>query len=113
MVEPRRRRPQPHRPSAIANPDNEVFISAASVWEIAIKSQHGKLEFSGRLGEATTQCGFTALPITANHAEAAAELPWPHPDPFDRRIVAQAQTEHLTLTQADSKIRKFPTISHL
>ncbi|MSP59985.1 MAG: type II toxin-antitoxin system VapC family toxin [Myxococcales bacterium] len=80
---------------------DEVFVSAASAWEIAIKSGLGKIVVKAPLGEAILDYGFTALPITFGHADAVRGLPLHHRDPFDRLLIAQAQTESLTVVSRD------------
>ena len=83
--------------SAISDPGNTIFVSAASVWEIAIKQKRGKLRFSGSPVATITKYGFEPLPISPGHAEHAGDLPLLHSDPFDRMLVAQAQLDSLTL----------------
>ena len=85
--------------------DNELFFSAASAWEIAIKHALGKLTipeppdlFVPRL---MTQLGITPLPVLHRHALHVATLPPRHRDPFDRLLVAQAQLEDLPILTAD------------
>jgi len=82
----------------IADTQNELLVSAASAWEIAIKHRLGKLrkvadlvsDFSSRMERE----GFQLLPISAEHAIRAGLLPVPHKDPFDRMLIAQAQAEN-------------------
>lgn len=93
--------------SAIADPDNNVFVSAASVWEIAIKQKARRLSFAGSPAEAIGRNGFLPLPILPLHAERAAALPPLHQDPFDRMLVAQAQMASLTLITADERITAY------
>jgi PIN domain nuclease of toxin-antitoxin system len=88
----------------IADPANEIFVSAASVWEIGIKRAIGKLGFAQRIVEAILAHRFLLLPITGEHAEHAAELPRHHADPFDRLLVAQAYIERMILGTQDLKI---------
>ena len=87
--------------NAIADPDNEVFVSAASAWEIATKHRLGKLPMAGPLATDTSQVlssnGFNELAITVGEGQAAGRLPGPHRDPFDRMLIAQALAEGLTL----------------
>jgi PIN domain nuclease of toxin-antitoxin system len=97
---------------AIASPQNQVFISAVTVWEIAIKRSLGKLIFGHGLGKAIEDHGFTALPITVEQAEWAGSLPQLHRDPFDRLLVAQAQLEGLVLVTVDDQILKY-AVPHL
>lgn len=82
---------------AIADGLNDVFVSAASAWELAIKAALGKLQAPDDLETALAEAGFTALPITVRHALGVRELPDVHQDPFDRILVAQARVEGLTL----------------
>jgi PIN domain nuclease of toxin-antitoxin system len=98
---------------AIANPDNNIFVSAASVWEIAIKHRKGKLRFAGSPTAAIAQNGFLGLPVEISEAELAGSLDWNHPDPFDRVIVAQAQTHSLVLVHADAIIAGYKSVSQL
>jgi len=97
---------------AIADPANEIFISAASVWEIGIKRAIGKLGFAQRIVQAILAHRFQLLPITGEHAEHAAELPRHHADPFDRLLVAQVYLERMVLGSQDLKIRPYgvPTL---
>ena len=76
--------------SVIADPANEILVSAASVWELAMKRAAGKLDIVADLAAAIEAAGFIGLPITLADAEAAAALPLRHKDPFDRMLVAQA-----------------------
>lgn len=98
--------------AAVASPLNEVFVSAVSVWEIAIKRGLGKLDFIGGLGKAIAGHGFTPLPITVEQAEWAGSLPQLHRDPFDRLLVAQAQLEGLVLVTVDDQILRY-AVPHL
>jgi PIN domain nuclease of toxin-antitoxin system len=86
---------------AIRQPDNEVLVSAASVWEAEIKASAGKLLLKADLETELAQHGFGPLAITVGHAVTAARLPRHHADPFDRMLVAQAQLESLTLVTRD------------
>lgn len=91
----------------IADPANEVFVSAASGWEAAIKAVLGKLELPGPLDAVVEEEGFTHLPISFFHGEQAGSLPPHHRDPFDRMLVAQAQAEGLTVVTADPDIAAY------
>jgi PIN domain nuclease of toxin-antitoxin system len=86
---------------AIEHPENRVFVSAPTVWEIAIKRSLGKLAFSGALSAAVVANRFVDLPIAAQHAEHAAALPPHHRDPFDRILIAQALLERHTIVTHD------------
>jgi len=79
-----------------------VYISAASVWEISIKKLAGKLTFDFDIARNIENEGFMELPISAAHADVVGSLPLHHKDPFDRLLVAQAQSEGLTLIPAES-----------
>lgn len=86
---------------------DEVFVSAASVWEIEIKRAKGKLTSPADLRWRLAQSGFQELMISGKHAEEAARLPDHHSDPFDRMLVAQARIENLTLMTADDQIPRY------
>jgi PIN domain nuclease of toxin-antitoxin system len=98
--------------SAIASPQNEVYVSAATVWEIAIKRASGKLIFMQPVGKSIEGYGFSSIPITVEHAERAGGLPQLHRDPFDRLLVAQAQLEGLVLVTVDDQILRY-SVPHL
>jgi PIN domain nuclease of toxin-antitoxin system len=98
---------------AIASQRNRVFVSAASVWEISIKSAKGKLRFTGSPAEAVLQNGFLPLAIESQEAEVAGTLDWGHADPFDRVLVAQAMTRGMTLIHADNIIADFRSVAQL
>jgi PIN domain nuclease of toxin-antitoxin system len=87
--------------TAIGALENTVVVSAASIWEAAIKVQIGKLELEVDLATGSVEHGFEPLPITFAHAAAAGRLPPHHGDPFDRMLIAQAQLEGLTLVTRD------------
>jgi PIN domain nuclease of toxin-antitoxin system len=105
------RLPDAHR-MAIESALNEVFVSAATVWEIAIKRSAGKLIFRMSVAKAIEQHRFTPLPITVDHAENSGNLPQLHRDPFDRLLVAQAQLEGLILVTVDDQILRYQ-VPHL
>ena len=91
--------------SAVSAPDEDVVVSAAAVWEIAIKKAAGRLDAPDDLLEVLATNDFQTLEMTAPHAMLAAGLPPHHADPFDRMMIAQARKEDLTLVSAD---RRFP-----
>ena len=91
---------------AIAGADS-VLVSAASLWEIAIKAQLGKLQASLDLVFDLSADGFRELPIRGIHARIASEFPPHHKDPFDRMLAAQAQVEELTLVTSDDVFAKY------
>jgi PIN domain nuclease of toxin-antitoxin system len=84
-----------------------IYVSAATIWEVAIKQAIGKLPEPARLPERIQESGFRPLPISADHAIVAARLPMIHRDPFDRMLVAQAQVEELALVTRDENCRKY------
>lgn len=84
-----------------------VYVSSASVWELAIKAAAGKLRAPGDLEAQLRESRFTELPITIRHAVAAAKLPRFHADPFDRMLVAQAAIESLTLLTSDKRLADY------
>jgi PIN domain nuclease of toxin-antitoxin system len=94
--------------SAIADERNDVFVSAASAWEIATKHRTGRLSgasaVAAGLEKAIADQGFVGLPISLRHGQVAGALPGPHRDPFDRMLIAQAMLENLVLV---SKERPF------
>jgi len=88
----------------------EIFVSAASIWEISIKSALGKLAAnSTEVLSVIEPAGFSLLPITGEHAAKAAELPPLHKDPFDRMLVAQAAIEPMLLLTNDEALRDYGT----
>jgi PIN domain nuclease of toxin-antitoxin system len=92
---------------ALEDERHRVVVSAATVWEIAVKRSVGKLTIEDRWSRALAGLGFDALPVTSIHAEAVEHLPWHHRDPFDRLLVAQAQTERLELVSADARLAAY------
>lgn len=85
-----------------------VFVSAASLWEIAIKAHLGKLQADpDALVAAIDDSGFIELPIRAVHAAGVAKLPALHKDPFDRLLIAQSVTEPLRFLTADTALRAY------
>jgi len=88
---------------AIADPGNEIFVSAASAWEIAIKEALGRLRGPVDLHAEISANGFQPLPITIEHGLAAGALPRHHEDPFDRMLIAQAQLLTMTAVSRDDR----------
>ena len=92
---------RPDTRDAIADGDNEVAVSAATVWEVAIKGALGRLSAPEDLiGRIDTE-DFTPWPMTFDDAQAAGELPGHHDDPFDRMLIAQARQRRATLASVD------------
>ncbi len=106
----------PSRLSAVARvlieaPDNELFFSAASLWEIAIKRGLGRSDFEVEprvLRRGLLDNGYSELPVRSEHAVTIESLPPIHKDPFDRILVAQATVEGITLLTADSLVGQYP-----
>lgn len=96
-----------HARQAISDGANDVFVSAASVWEASIKRALGKLNAPQNLTAVVEREGFTPLPVTLFHAEQAGLLPPHHRDPFDRMLVAQAQAEGLAIVTGDRNIPRY------
>jgi PIN domain nuclease of toxin-antitoxin system len=84
-----------------------AFVSAVSIWEIEIKRSSGKLDAPENLLEEVAAARFVELGITFEHATIAGALPPHHRDPFDRMIVAQAQSEGLTVVTRDERIAAY------
>lgn len=95
----------------LQEPGVELFLSAASAWEIALKHSVGKLPLSDPpvryVPERMLSSGVAALSVTHEHALHVATLPLHHVDPFDRLLIAQAQLERLTLLTADRQLAPY------
>ncbi|MFD3403497.1 type II toxin-antitoxin system VapC family toxin [Kribbella sp. NPDC058693] len=85
----------------------DVYVSAASVWELSIKQAAGKIKLPDDLREWIERGGLSELPISMAHADVAGRLPPIHRDPFDRMLVAQALVERLTLVTRDELIQRY------
>jgi PIN domain nuclease of toxin-antitoxin system len=86
---------------------NEVYLSAATFWEIAMNRNRGRMNFPGDVAEEMLAANFVELPVTGAHYEAAVALPEIHKDPFDRLLVAQALTEGLVLVTRDKLLSAY------
>ena len=93
--------------AAIADGGNEIAVSAASAWEMAIKQAAGKLRVPADLDDAITTSGFSSLSITIEHALRAGALEPHHRDPFDRMLAAQALVESLTIVTRDPRFQPY------
>lgn len=97
--------------AALVDVDNELMLSAASGFEIALKAAIGKLRLAGPasvlIPRYLERSGVRPLSINLDHALRAGELPMHHRDPFDRLLVAQAQIEDLLLVTADARFRAY------
>ena len=91
----------------IRDPQNVIFVSAVSLWEIWLKQSLGKLRVPERFEERLAEEPFESLPLTGAQARQVATLPWHHRDPFDRMLVAQAMTEELQLLTADPVVARY------
>ncbi|MDG1733824.1 MAG: type II toxin-antitoxin system VapC family toxin [Thalassotalea sp.] len=91
----------------IADEHNQVYVSAASIWEMSIKRQMSKLQVPDDLDSLIEELGFEKLNISLFHAEQAGNLPTHHKDPFDRMLIAQAQSEGLQLISTDEHFSKY------
>ncbi len=96
----------------VKNRNNAVFVSAASVWEIATKFRLGRLpdaaEVAKNVPEWIIRAGFESMPVTAEHAQLAGEWNLSHRDPFDRMLAAQAKLEKMPLATVDILLKDFP-----
>lgn len=97
----------PNARQLIENENNEVYVSAASAWEISIKKSIGKLKAPDDLDGVIDAEGFEKLPVTFFHGERAGELPAIHRDPFDRMLIAQAQAEGLDIVSSDGMLGRY------
>ncbi len=87
----------------ISSPENVIFVSTATVWEMSIKKSLGKLSVPNNLLEKLKDNNFTILNITAEHGLRVTDLPLHHKDPFDRMLIAQSLIESLTIITLDTK----------
>lgn len=100
-----------------SDPANSLHLSAASLWEIQIKLQLGKLALDVPLSDVVkaevTNGSFELLPIRAEHVLAVGDLPPHHNDPFDRMLIAQARTEDMEFVTTDSVIRQYASLARI
>ena len=95
----------------LQEPGQELWFSAASLWEVAIKHGLGRDDFRiepRRLRRGLMENGWRELAMTSEHAIASSELPALHKDPFDRMLLAQAQVEGVTLLTSDDVVARYP-----
>lgn len=92
---------------ALIRDADDVYVSAASAWEIAIKIALGKLRTTRLPSTVTADADFRTLPVTCEHAEALLDLPAHHRDPFDRLLLATAWVEGLTVVSSDRQLRLY------
>jgi PIN domain nuclease of toxin-antitoxin system len=93
---------------AISNIENEIYVSAASLWELRLKANKGKISLPRGIEPALEQESISELPIRWKHTVHVSSLPNIHGDPFDRLLIAQALEESLTLVTRDTKIHQYP-----
>lgn len=91
----------------IADERNEVYVSAASIWEIEVKRRNGKLECPVDMMERIKADGFLLLPITAEQLVPLRTIPSIHNDPFDRLLVCQSMVEKIPLISYDDKVNAY------
>jgi PIN domain nuclease of toxin-antitoxin system len=91
----------------ISDPENTIFVSAVSLWEIWLKESLGKLHVPPDFEDKLALESFESLPLTGPQTRQVARLPWHHRDPFDRMLIAQAQIEDLTLLTADDRVSAY------
>jgi PIN domain nuclease of toxin-antitoxin system len=97
--------------TALKDESNQLFFSATSIWEVAIKSALNKKDFNTDarlLYRGLLDAGYIELPVTSEHAVAVSSLPSLHKDPFDRILIAQATVEGITLLTSDRQVAKYP-----
>ena len=95
----------------IMNKADAVFVSAASIWEIAIKVRIGKMNADPkRIVQLLETAGFHDLPVFSRHTVLVADLPMYHGDPFDRLLIAQATAEPLNLLTADAQLKQYSNL---
>lgn len=94
----------------LLDPENELYFSAANIWEIAIKNALGRADFqidAASLHQGLLENGYKELPVMSTHGIAAAGLPPIHKDPFDRILIAQAATEQMLFLTSDLTVAKY------
>lgn len=100
----------------IESPETAVYFSAASIWEIAIKTSLGKIDFDfspEAIAQAAIDTGFVELPVTAMHGAKVAHLPLYHRDPFDRLLIAQSLLMPAQLVTADAALAQYSELVRL
>ncbi len=96
-----------HADEMLTDAANEVLLSAAVVWEVAIKRSLGKLDAPDGFAHQLLDGGAVPLAVSIDHARAVRSLPWHHRDPFDRLLVVQAAIEDATLVSGDERLRAY------
>lgn len=98
--------------AAISDPDNDVYVSAVTGWEVAIKRARGRLRFPDVDRTMLDALQMTELPVSLAHAAEAGSLPGHHRDPFDRMLVAQARVDGLSLVTRDQAMEPYEVARH-
>ena len=97
---------------AVADPANQIHVSAATAWEITTKYRIGKLPAAGLVAADVAREiaaeGFAELPVTVRHAQQAGAIPGPHKDPFDRMLISQAIALGLAIVTPDPLVGQYP-----
>lgn len=103
--------------SAVSKLENQVYVSPVTAYELSFKHRQGKLPSGAAIvssfGRQIAHLYASELPVSSPHTLAAGQLDWPHKDPFDRIIVAQAMVEGLTLVTADEDLLGFQAVATL
>ena len=97
----------PHDVTHAIDDADQVYYSAASVWELSIKQSLGKIQLARPISRFVERSRFLELPVTTRYAQVAARLPLHHRDPFDRMLIAQAVSEGLVLVTADGRLAAY------
>ncbi len=98
--------------AAIIDADNDVYVSAVSGWEVAIKRARGRLQFPDVTPQMLAELRLIELPVTLRHASEIAALPDHHRDPFDRMLIAQSRAESLTVVSRDRAFADYDVALH-
>ena len=91
----------------IMDPENQIYVSIASYWEIAIKHGIGRISIDGDVKQSVIDSGFSWLGIELRHIDSLKTLPYIHSDPFDRLLVAQSKVDNMKLITTDSKVLEY------
>ena len=102
---------KPQARELIADPNNAIFLSSVTLWEIWLKHSIGKLTLPPDFEERLANEDFESLPLAAAHTKGVASLPWLHRDPFDRMLVAQAMVANLKLLTMDEQIAAYGSMT--
>ncbi len=95
----------------LEDPEHEIFLSVASIWELTLKRAAGKLHFTGPFAAVAETYKIAVLPVLAEHVAEVEQLPRFHKDPFDHLLVAQARVEGLVLVTHDDVVLRYPVAS--